>query len=325
VHSVAAIEPPLCAFAKDAPLMLWRSGTDKLCDWFSQPWLTFVGRTLDEERQHGWADHVHADDQEPCLRTYEAAFDGHHPFSMEYRARQHDGAYRWLFDQGWPCWTDGTFAGFFGSRTDVTRQEAEQAARADRETLALEVCHRVNNNLQALLGLVTLLEKNEGANGRSAFQELRARIHAMAAVQHHLQQLDSTGTLTVVGFLDALLQDLALLHASAKPRLIRTDFDCHLPYTAASSVALAVSESIMLLAKTFKAMDGVPVVVTVEALGGRARIVLMVEAHDPCEAAPPPRLNERLLQAFARSAGCQAWMHLDASVGPRVVLALPMQ
>ena len=209
MHPSDAAQPP-CAFAKDVPLMLWRSGTDKRCNWFSQPWLTFVGRPLEEERQHGWADHVHPDDQQRCRRTYEAAFEGRHAFSLEYRARRHDGTDRWLSDQGWPCWTDGTFAGFFGSRTDVTQQkEAERAASADRETLALEVRHRVNNNLQALLALVTLLERREGAQECSAFQELRARIHAMAVVQRYLQRLDSTGTLTLVRFLDALLQDLA--------------------------------------------------------------------------------------------------------------------
>jgi hypothetical protein len=158
-------------------------------------------------------------------------------------------------------------------------------------------------------------------NERSAFQELSMRIHAMASVQRHLERLDSTGKLTVVRFLDAVLQDLALLNSSAKPRLAQGNFDCHLPYTIAVSVALAVSESINLLAETFKAADGVPVTVTVEAQSGVAKIVLTIEGRDASEAAPP-RLNERLLQAYARSAGCQAGMHLD-SVGPRLVLALP--
>jgi len=147
----------------------------------------------------------------------------------------------------------------------------------------------------------------------------------MAAVQRHLQQVDSTAKLTVVSFLDGLLQDLTLLSSSAKARLVRTEFDCHLPYSVASSVALAVMESIALLAETFEAADAVPVTVTVEAQRGVAKIVLSVEACEGRNAAPSPRLNERLLQAYARSAGCHARMQLDTRVGPRVVLALPLE
>jgi two-component system, sensor histidine kinase PdtaS len=82
--------------ADNAPVMIWRSGSDKLCDWFNHPWLQFTGRTMEQELGNGWTEGIHPDDAARCLSIYVAAFDAREEFSMEYRLRRHDGAYRWI-------------------------------------------------------------------------------------------------------------------------------------------------------------------------------------------------------------------------------------
>jgi PAS domain S-box-containing protein len=120
--------------ANSAPIMLWLSGTDKLCTFFNEPWLKFTGRTLTEELGDGWAAGVHPDDLDRCLTTYASSFDARRSFEMEYRLRHANGEYRWILDQGTPLYRDGEFAGYIGSGIDITeRTRVDEALRESEE------------------------------------------------------------------------------------------------------------------------------------------------------------------------------------------------
>jgi PAS domain S-box-containing protein len=131
--------------ADAAPVLIWMSGLDKLCTFFSKPWLEFTGRTMEQEMGNGWAEGVHPDDFQNCLKTYVEAFDARKPFVMQYRLRRHDGEYRWISDTGVPRYdTDKNFAGYIGSCVDITElRSKEEALREfeERVVLAAEAAH----------------------------------------------------------------------------------------------------------------------------------------------------------------------------------------
>lgn len=115
--------------ANTAPVLIWMSGPNKLCTYFNQPWLDFTGRSIEAELGNGWAERVHPEDLQTCLKTYTKAFDRREPFKMNYRIQRHDGEYRWFFDIGVPRFnTDGSLAGYIGSCIDVTEQKLAQEA-----------------------------------------------------------------------------------------------------------------------------------------------------------------------------------------------------
>lgn len=125
--------------ADAAPVLIWMSGVDKLCTFFNKPWLEFTGRTLEQEMGNGWADGVHPDDFQRCLKVYTEAFDARRPFVMQYRLRRHDGEYRWISDQGVPRQDpQGNFTGYIGSCVDVTELiNKEQALHESKERIDL--------------------------------------------------------------------------------------------------------------------------------------------------------------------------------------------
>ena len=118
--------------ANTVPVMIWMSGTDKLCTYVNQHWLEFTGRPLEAELGNGWAESVHPEDVNRCMHTYAQAFDRRESFQTEYRLRRHDGEYRWLSDTGVPRFNpDHSFAGYIGSGTDVTERKLAEESLAN--------------------------------------------------------------------------------------------------------------------------------------------------------------------------------------------------
>ena len=129
-ESVRESEKRFRLVADTAPVLLWMSGTDRLCTYFNKGWLDFTGRSLEQEQGDGWAEGVHPEDFERCVHTYTQSFDRRENFEMEYRLRRYDGEYRWIFDVGVPRYSpDGVFAGYIGSCIDVTERKRAEETR----------------------------------------------------------------------------------------------------------------------------------------------------------------------------------------------------
>jgi PAS domain S-box-containing protein len=117
---------------EQAPMLIWRADRTGACDYFNDRWLAFRGRSLAQEAGSGWAEGVHPDDFDVCLKTYLDAFGKREIFEMEYRLQRYDRVYRWIFDRGAPFYENGEFGGYVGSCVDVTERVAAQQTAARR-------------------------------------------------------------------------------------------------------------------------------------------------------------------------------------------------
>jgi len=123
--------------ADTAPVMIWVADESKGCTYFNKQWLDFTGRSLEQELGDGWAKWIHSDDYAHCMEVYAGSFDKRVRFEMEYRLRNKDGQYRWVYDSGTPRnSSDGRFLGYIGSCIDITqRKESEEQLRKANEEL----------------------------------------------------------------------------------------------------------------------------------------------------------------------------------------------
>ncbi|MBH8574159.1 PAS domain S-box protein [Nostocaceae cyanobacterium CENA369] len=171
--------------ADTAPVMIWMSGLDKLCNYFNQGWLEFTGRTMTQEPGNGWAQGVHSEDVKRCLEIYYTAFDARQSFSIEYRLRRFDGEYRWILDRGTPRFnTDGSFVGYIGSGIDISdRKLAELTLQQRAEELT-----RSNTILAQTTAMLQKRNQELDRFAYAASHDLKAPLRAIASLSEWLEE-----------------------------------------------------------------------------------------------------------------------------------------
>jgi PAS domain S-box-containing protein len=308
------------AFADHSPVMMWSADSTGARDWFNRAWLTFRGRTPELERGDGWTAGIHEDDRARVRDGVREAHRTREAYQLEYRLRRHDGVFRWMLSRGTPYETNGAFAGYFGSCSDIDdhRVNARKLgiARAERDALLREVHHRVKNNLQTLMALMRFMRRSASEEGRVVLDILNLRLVTMALVQKHLHSADTITAVSAIGMLHAILPELASLGLGISLEVQETEDDLILPGQATAYLGMAISEAILLFSQGGSAACHI----SVELTDG-AQSIVMVGAGGALEDSQVLP-GQRLVRQYARGAGATVDISRSAQ-GPCLRLTFP--
>ena len=297
-------------FADDVPLMMWRSDHRGHAIHHNECWLQFTGRPLEEELGVGWRMGLHPDDFERHARIVSEAFTARQPFTVEFRLRRHDGAYRWLLDTARPLTEDGEFRGYLGSCFDITdRKHAEvhiEEALQEKETLLAEVYHRVRNNLQVMVSLIGLYGRAAPEPCRGSFEALGQRVRAIALVQQHLHEAPHIASIDLRDYLHRLASGLGQLRRAGRIGVHLGGAGTSLvePRTA-NALGMIVAEIVAECLDATAESVACAIAIDIDAApGAPVRLSITSGAGDQAESGRPniPKLGPRLIAAYAAQA-----------------------
>lgn len=136
--------------ANTIDVLIWMSDTHHQAIFFNASWLEFTGLTRVQALGEGWIGAIHPDDSPGCQQSYHQARLNVQDFSITYRLRRHDGAYRWIEDHGRPrLGPDGAFLGYIGASRDITDVLQAKATLQDQQAILEERVHERTTQLAA--------------------------------------------------------------------------------------------------------------------------------------------------------------------------------
>ena len=123
------------------PALIHTARPDGYLDYFNQPWLEYLGVTLDKVAGWNWTAFIHPEDVEGILTKWRACLATGEIFEYETRVRKANGKYRWMFHRKVPLRDAyGNIVKWYGSSMDID----ERKTRKNRSAATPRSCKEAN-------------------------------------------------------------------------------------------------------------------------------------------------------------------------------------
>jgi PAS domain S-box-containing protein len=119
------------------PALIHTARPDGYLDYFNEPWLEYLGVTLDRVAGWNWTASIHPADVQGILTKWRDCLATGEIFEYETRVRSANGEYRWMFHRKVPLRDDGgNIVKWYGSSLDIEeRKRAEERIRQSEQEL----------------------------------------------------------------------------------------------------------------------------------------------------------------------------------------------
>jgi PAS domain S-box-containing protein len=138
-----------------SPAALWMTDVDEQNVFVSDTWLKWTGKTFEEVIDRGWVQSLVEEDREKTITKFIESFRKRKYFHADFRFLRKDGEVRWGLTEGYPFYdTNGIFAGYAGSVTDITDIKKLEQRKDDFIKMA---SHELKTPITSINGYVQLL------------------------------------------------------------------------------------------------------------------------------------------------------------------------
>ncbi len=199
----------------------WLRVNDRLCE--------ILGYPREELTLKSWEQLTHPDDLEADVAEFEKVMRGESEgYKMDKRFIRGDGATIFAtIDVKCVRTNRGEVDFFVATIQDITeRKLADERIRAsllEKEVLLKEIHHRVKNNMQVIISLLSLQSRNiRDEDFRRVFNDSVTRIHSMALVHEKLYRSGNFASINFKEYLESLIDIISRSYSLDRGRITLT-------------------------------------------------------------------------------------------------------
>jgi PAS domain S-box-containing protein len=296
----------------------------------SPNWTKTLGHPIREVTGHGFQRFVPEEDQPRCHGFLRSVLETGAGSGFEYRVRHADGSLRWHVTNAAAVRFDGEMR-FLGVARDLTerkiREENLLAMMREKELLLQEVRHRVKNNLQLMLSLLSL-QRRTVTDGTSAVHlfETENRIRTLSLVHELLYGAEDMSRIDAATYLSAVTAQLrdalqSTQHGiSIDPRVSSVT----LPVDVAIPIGLIVNELVTNAVKhAFSGQGGGTVRVEFGPAEDGFELVVEDNGNGPPDSFGPGRRSLGSMLVTSLSNQLDGTWRVSGKKGTRVTISVP--